>query len=103
MQNDAEVLALYDILYTLKPLRAVICNKDPSTQQYCVMQSSTVGNNSLTIPDNSAQQPISSELNQFGTNNLPFFFLGPNSPSSVLCSQCTKYVLNQSNLSLVPT
>ncbi|KAF8309837.1 hypothetical protein DL93DRAFT_2085198 [Clavulina sp. PMI_390] len=85
--NNADVIALYDNLYTMMPFRAAICATDATTGGYCASYiSSSSGNSrkrSLPTVDGAAMQAA-------GT---PFQFLLPTSPSSDLCTACSKSVM----------
>jgi len=93
LDNIPEILTLYDVLYAIKPLSDAICTKDPNTGQLCITQAETVGNDTLDVSGDNSQQPLTADLNAFGAAYLPFLFVGPSSPSSVLCSPCTTAIL----------
>jgi hypothetical protein len=104
------VIAIYDALYVLTPLKAAVCSQD-SNGKYCVTESNT--NSSTHVVDtnggdaqNYLWQPISSltrrdsadtplTLNQttWASKNIAFLGLDPSLPQSQLCTACTRAII----------
>jgi hypothetical protein len=102
--KNADVLAIYDVLYLLNPFHEAVCTRDDS-KNYCVLNiaSDTASQNSTTkrsLFDEDGQlhkrQAVTSEsLNgtSLGSSNIAFLFLKSTSDKSVLCSSCAKNVM----------
>ncbi|KAG6833393.1 hypothetical protein H0H87_007378 [Tephrocybe sp. NHM501043] len=90
---NKDVLHIYDILYTLNPLKTAVCSKDDSGN-YCVTQTTlpSTGQTAQQI-----QQVLASgstpNLDTYNSNNIPFFFLQSTLASSDLCNVCTRNVM----------
>lgn len=126
--NSASVLRIYDVLYTLLPMRNAVCTKDDSGN-YCVLSvgasTSSASASALASSDGSkaassgpsdasnlvkqvmdnlympgsafSKRDDSSLLvpntTTFSLSYLPFLFLSASTPSSTLCSTCTRNVI----------
>jgi len=90
--SDA-VAGLYDMLYTLPALQQALCVRDATTNDFCATQAGTVGNNTLSLTDDTAQTVLAADLADLGAASVPFLFVMPDSDQTVLCSQCFKDVL----------
>ncbi|KAF4611474.1 hypothetical protein D9613_003907 [Agrocybe pediades] len=108
------VVSIYDVLYTLTPLRQSVCSKDDS-DSWCVMAPSTtsrevsesVGSSGLSTTellallytDNSALKrraevpAIVPNITTYHDTNLPFLFLKPDIDATALCTTCTRLVI----------
>jgi len=91
---NAQVEELYDILYAFLPLRAAVCTTDPSKNNYCVsnLGSATPASSkrgSLAARDS---DPVI-DPTAISNSGMPFLFALPSSPSSQLCTPCTKGVM----------
>lgn len=92
--NVQDVSATYDLLYNLLPMRATICTKDSTTGSYCAMQSSTVGDAQLELPDGPLSKIVQANLDALGTANTGFLFMTPASNPTALCSVCFQDILS---------
>lgn len=119
---NADVVQMYDILYTLVPLKTAVCSKDDNGK-YCVTESHKPSNSSATpsglsnaiasvntggltpaeilenlyspaVLSRRAQSPaIQPNTTTIGGTNLPFLFLQPSLAAANLCTACTRNVL----------
>jgi hypothetical protein len=118
--NDA-VKSLYDVLYSLVPLRSAICSKDDSGN-YCATQlsnSSSTGSVNIVDPEKSQQQTLLQQYlysttdggaalrrdvsnttsalvpntTTYQNTNLLFLFLSPDMPASELCTTCCRNII----------
>lgn len=102
--KNADVLAIYDVLYLLNPFHEAVCTRDDSNN-YCVLNiaSDSASQNSTTKRSLSTEegqlhrrQAVASEnLNgtSLGSSNIAFLFLKTISDKAVLCSSCAKNVM----------
>ncbi|KAG5641362.1 hypothetical protein DXG03_005390 [Asterophora parasitica] len=92
---NADVINIYDVLYTISPLRAASCSKDDSGN-YCLTQAKlpTSGPTAAQIQQVLSSSNVSPNTDTFSKYNIPFFFLQPNLPSAELCNVCTRNVLS---------
>ncbi|KAG5653543.1 hypothetical protein H0H81_012352 [Sphagnurus paluster] len=90
---NADVIKIYDILYTISPLKTAACSKDDSGN-YCVTQAKLPASGPTAAQ---IQQVLatgtSPNIGTFSDNNIPFFFLSSSSSSADLCNVCTRNVM----------
>ncbi|KDR78269.1 hypothetical protein GALMADRAFT_138383 [Galerina marginata CBS 339.88] len=109
------VIGIYDVLYTLSPMRTSICSKDDSGS-WCVMAATTTtreevsdavsGESTLGLAqllallytDSSALKrrdtsAIVPNMTTYHDSNLPFIFLKPSLDATALCTACSRNVL----------
>jgi hypothetical protein len=107
----SDVIGIYDVLYTIPPLRTSVCSKDDNGA-WCVMAATTtareVGGDSpslaqllaLLYTDNSGAlkrradtTAISPNMTTYHDTNLPFIFFTPSLDATKLCTACSRNVL----------
>jgi len=108
---NKDVMRTYDVFYALTPLKQAVCSK-ADNGNYCVTQESTSKNN-IDVADGDISTFRQWLWNQYSINkrattqtaaiipntttyldsNLLFLFLTPQTPSSQLCTTCTRNVL----------
>lgn len=120
-QPNQSVQTIYDVLFTLFPLRLAICAKDDSGN-YCATElsnSSSAGSAAIADPEKSLQQTLLSKYlysssddgtvvtrdvsnstavlrpntTTYQDTNLVFLFLQPSMPSATLCTTCTRNII----------
>ncbi|KAG6910386.1 hypothetical protein DXG01_011101 [Tephrocybe rancida] len=91
---NKEVLSIYDVLYALSPMKTAACSKDDSGN-YCVTQTKlpSTGQTAAQIQAVLSSSPSTPNLDTYSTNNIPFFFIQPTTPSADLCNVCTRNVI----------
>lgn len=110
-----DVVRLYDVIYTLLPLKTAMCSKDDSGS-WCVMAAATstredddeINGESPTLAqllallytDNSGAlkrradvTAILPNMTTYHDTNLPFLFITPSLDATKLCTTCTRNVL----------
>ncbi|KDN38032.1 hypothetical protein K437DRAFT_270677 [Tilletiaria anomala UBC 951] len=114
------VMGIYDQLYLLSPFLQALCTKDTSGE-YCINTLSQNGNaksttssrrsvagdmkdhseppqqvwrsiDSTTHEKRQGTEPSSGDASQT-SDNIPFLFIQPTSPKSILCGTCTQKIL----------
>ncbi|KAH9477108.1 hypothetical protein JR316_0011024 [Psilocybe cubensis] len=113
--RSEDVVKIYDVLYTILPLRTSVCSKDDSGS-WCVMADTTStredsedsGETStlslaklmaMLYTKNSALQrraPVSAivpNITTYHDTNLPFIFFKPSLDATRLCTTCSRNVL----------
>lgn len=112
--GNQDVIRIYDVLYTLTPLKNAICSKGDNSE-YCVTDIASTISKSSTELSNVAKyvaqsSTASSALSRradaaqvvasvtpntttFATNNLVFLLLQPELPKEKLCQTCTRNVI----------
>ncbi|KIM41863.1 hypothetical protein M413DRAFT_445073 [Hebeloma cylindrosporum] len=113
----SDIIRMYDVLYTIPPLRTSICSKDDSGA-WCVMAATTTtrevsdavaGDSSslslsqllaLLYTDNSGAlkrradvTAILPNMTTYHDTNLPFLFFTPSLDATKLCTTCSRNVL----------
>ncbi|KAA1474132.1 hypothetical protein DENSPDRAFT_840681 [Dentipellis sp. KUC8613] len=98
---NADVIRQYDVLYALQPLQQSVCAKDDSGR-YCVISMSTSSSSSkrslaqdavLERRDGSSQYAFVPNVTTYRNKNILFLGLQPDSPSSLLCSSCSRSIM----------
>lgn len=112
---NSAVLRNYDVLYALIPMQEAACAKDDSGN-YCVVsavsssagQADVVESGSKPLSDvqkylavgassaakrDTTMQAVYPNTTTFASANLPFLFLTSDTPSSTLCTSCTRSVM----------
>ncbi|KAH8092199.1 hypothetical protein BXZ70DRAFT_951735 [Cristinia sonorae] len=91
---NADVLALYDTLYTLVPLKQAVCSKD-DTGALCVGKvAAKVSPSSLyTNLGEGTQLILKPNVDAFRSNNIAFLLLQASTPKDQLCTSCARSVL----------
>ncbi|KAI0830321.1 hypothetical protein BC628DRAFT_1357414 [Trametes gibbosa] len=107
---NKDVVALYDVLYALTPLKSAICSKDDSGR-YCINQIAANASSSTSSIANLAKYvstggaslarrataqsvvAVSPNATTFAQNNLLFLLLQPDLPSDSLCTSCTRNII----------
>lgn len=111
--SNKDVLAIYDVLYTMLPFNKALCSKS-DTGGYCAVSSS--GSSNIPTTDGSsmsAQQVLnnlgttSPNVDTFSKTNLPFLFLTPDASSDTLCTSCARNIMSayldfETNLDYAP-
>lgn len=96
LSSVEEVTILYDILYTISPLKDAVCSKGDDGK-WCVMSSNTLGGASASDVQSSLYtqngQTVIPNTSNFSKNNVPFLLLKPELEKDVLCKACTRNVL----------
>lgn len=94
--NNSEVVRMYDILYTLSPMKDAMCSKGDDGK-WCVMSSNTLAGASASDIQSSLYtqngQTVIPNTENFSKNNVPFLLLTPELDKDVLCKACTRNVL----------
>ena len=93
--KNSDVLALYDSLYTMIPLKNAICSKD-DTGAYCVGKvAAKVPVSSLytNVGSDGSQSVLKPNVDTFETNNIAFLLLQASTPKDTLCTSCSRSVL----------
>jgi len=109
------VVQIYDVLYTLTPMRTSVCSKD-NNANWCVMAAATTTRDvedevsggstvglaqllALLYTDNSALKrraetsAIVPNMTTYHDTNLPFLFFTPSQDATTLCTACSRNVL----------
>ncbi|KAF5375389.1 hypothetical protein D9615_007942 [Tricholomella constricta] len=91
---NTDVISIYDILYTISPLKTAACSKDDSGN-YCVTQAKlpASGQTAAEVQQVLAGPSLAPNTTAFRTYNIPFFFLQSSLPSSELCNVCTRNIM----------
>ncbi|KZT23000.1 hypothetical protein NEOLEDRAFT_1118544 [Neolentinus lepideus HHB14362 ss-1] len=104
---NSAVIRMYDALYSLTPLMQAVCSQDDSGN-YCITQTASAANSSsssgnlataqkyLWYPQTSSKRAVSMiepNATTFTNYNLPFLLLTGSTPSSTLCTSCTRSIL----------
>jgi hypothetical protein len=98
--RNADVLRLYDELYSLNPFMVAVCSKDDGGN-YCATQTKLPDSNDdkdliqkiIAIPSSNYNTPLlTPNITTFNALALPFLFLKPTTPN--LCNVCTRKILN---------
>jgi hypothetical protein len=89
-----DVLRTYDVFYAFIPFKKAVCSKSDS-DKYCVMQESTYSSSASGVNKRAtAQTPaIVPNTTTYRDSNLLFLFLTPQTPSTQLCTTCTRNIL----------
>jgi len=109
-----DVVRLYDVIYTMLPLKTAMCSKDDSGS-WCVMAAATSTREddeingespslaqllALLYTDNSGAlkrradvTAILPNMQTYHDTNLPFLFITPSLDATKLCTTCTRNVL----------
>ncbi|KAI0758941.1 hypothetical protein C8Q74DRAFT_1300986 [Fomes fomentarius] len=112
--GNRDVIRIYDVLYTITPLKNTICSKGDNSE-YCVTDIASTISKSSTELSNVAKyvaqsSTASSALSRradaaqvvasvtpntttFANNNLVFLLLQPELPKEKLCQTCTRNVI----------
>jgi len=92
--NDA-VLSIYDVLYSITPLKSAICTKDDSGK-YCVLGSQCRPNVAARSTPERRQttDAIRPNIQAYRDSNLPFLFLTGDLENDSLCTSCTRNILS---------
>ncbi|KAI0076984.1 hypothetical protein K474DRAFT_1707668 [Panus rudis PR-1116 ss-1] len=92
-KNDA-VVAHYDALYAVSPLRTSICSKDDSGAYCATRNPTTTSVSSLySTTDNNGQKVFTVNRSTFLSSNLAFLFLNSGSDKDHLCSACSRQAM----------
>jgi len=102
--HNADVIRIYDVLYTIFPMSKAVCTKYNGT--YCVLQSTSKSPasssaNDLWLPWTSnksrpdEQDAIIPNLEKFKKDNLVLLGIQPSFPGNQSCTPCTRNVLNE--------
>ncbi|KAG6864611.1 hypothetical protein C0991_008289 [Blastosporella zonata] len=90
---NADVLSIYDILYTLSPLMTAACSKDDSGN-YCTTQTKLPSTSQTAAQIQAVLSSGSTpNLNTYSTNNIAFFFLQSSLSSTDLCNVCSRNIM----------
>lgn len=101
---NQDVIRMYDALYAITPLKQAVCAQDDSGN-YCIssIASAAKSNNNMATaqkylwyPSTTAKRAVTSiqaNSTTFTNYNLPFLLLTPSTPSSTLCTSCTRSIL----------
>lgn len=93
---NAQVASLYEVLYTITPLKNAVCSKDDSAN-FCLLSANLPsGANAESLQKSlytQSNQVIVPDTNSFSSNNIPFLFLSADLPSETLCTTCTRNIL----------
>ena len=92
-KND-QVIAIYDVLYTLDPLVEATCSKDDSGA-FCATKIQGNAPAAGSLFSSSTQQPIAPNFQALGSSNAAFLFLTPDLPADKLCTPCTRSIMTQ--------
>jgi len=102
---NQQVLQIYDILYTVIPLRNAACSKDDSGK-YCATEITGTAPSASSLSSGS-QQAITPNFQTLQSSNAAFLFLQPTLTSDKLCVPCTRsivtsYISFESDISYAP-
>jgi hypothetical protein len=104
-QPNADVLRIYEVLYSINPIKTAVCAKDDSGD-YCALKShgTTPARRSSLERRDPATVP---NLQAYHDSNVPFLSITGDLDNAVLCTACTRNVLSayvqfESNIPFVP-
>lgn len=86
---NKQVRDLYDVLYTLLPMKLAICSKDDSGN-YCVFS----GSDEKVSADLPAATDDGLDLSSISSSNLAFLFRTASMDSKALCTTCTRNIMS---------
>ncbi|KAL6302582.1 hypothetical protein BKA93DRAFT_736443 [Sparassis latifolia] len=111
---NAEVLRLYDVLYSVYPYTQALCTKDNSGN-YCAAEIVTASSSAASASASGAPESLASiaktlwspitgsdsqstiaivpNATTFANSNILFLLLGPSLTSSQICTACTRNIL----------
>jgi len=84
--SNSQVRQIYDILYTMVPLRTSVCSKDTSGN-YCAAESSTIARRDQLTTD------FIPNITLFTENNLQFIFYQADLNATELCTSCARQII----------
>lgn len=92
--QNVDVIKMYDMMYTIWPLKQSMCVKDDDTS-YCLPKTASKSGAADSVGQYVVDQTVLNGPNAtaIGTSNLPFLFLNPSLSSTDLCTTCTRNVL----------
>lgn len=92
----ADVVRLYDVLYSITPMQKAISSKDDSGK-WCAMAATPAAGSSADALQAALYtqdgQNVIPNTSTFSSNNLPFLFINPSLDATALCTACTRNVL----------
>ncbi|RDB17632.1 hypothetical protein Hypma_001081 [Hypsizygus marmoreus] len=95
--SNQDVIRIYDVLYTIAPLRAAACSKDDSGN-YCVTQeklpTSGPAAGQLQKVLSTGSPALIPNTTTYRSNNIPFLFLQSAASAEELCNVCTRNILS---------
>ncbi|KAI0696093.1 hypothetical protein BC835DRAFT_1505848 [Cytidiella melzeri] len=102
---NAQVMNIYDVLYTLVPYIQAACSKDDSGN-YCITQLAGTPPAASSLYTGS-QQTLTPNFSALQSSNAAFLFLDPTLDESKLCQSCTRsimtsYISFESDISYAP-
>lgn len=89
---NSDVLALYDALYAIVPLKKAVCSKDDSGA-YCATSAAASGSTPLSSFYNKVQSVFKLNTATFQSSNAAFLFLKSTLDSTKLCTSCTRSII----------
>jgi len=104
-QPNEGVLRIYDVLYSINPLKTAVCAKDDSGS-FCALKSQGTTPVRRSTLERRADA-ITPNIQAYHDSNLPFLFLTAELENSLLCTTCTRNILSsyfqfESNIPYVP-
>jgi hypothetical protein len=104
--KNKDVIITYDSLYLIGPFKSAVCQKDTTSDKYCVVSnpsSNTTKRASLDRRD-SSQEVFMPNPELFTSKNVAFLGILSSLSASQLCAPCTREVMNiyTSQLSMIP-
>jgi hypothetical protein len=91
-QPNEGVLRIYDVLYSINPLKTAVCAKDDSGN-YCALKSHGTTPARRSTLERRADA-ITPNIQAYHDSNLPFLFLTADLDNSALCTTCTRNILS---------
>jgi hypothetical protein len=98
---NKDVLQIYEVLYSILPMKDAMCAKDETTTDYCLTKSApamSAVQQSTGMNVDQIQKALASDgaldSSAFSAANLPFLFLSPSLAKEALCVPCTRNVLS---------
>ncbi|KAK7688725.1 hypothetical protein QCA50_008264 [Cerrena zonata] len=94
MGTNSDVLAMYDALYAIVPLKKAICSKDDSGA-YCATASTSSGTSLTSLYSKvtaAAQSVFKLNVSTLKSTNIAFLFLKATTDSAKLCTSCTRSI-----------
>lgn len=88
---DQDVLKIYDIVYTISPLRDATCSKDESGK-YCAAEITGNAPSPSSLYSGS-QKVVTPNYDTLKSSNAAFLFLQPTLSSDKLCTPCTRSIV----------
>jgi hypothetical protein len=93
---NADVVRLYDVLFTIIPMKQALCSKGDNGN-WCVSSGVPLSTSASDLQKSlytESGQTVIPNTAAFASNNLPFLLINPKLESAALCTACTRNVLS---------